>query len=175
MAYVKKIQIVYCSFCSCMLVCRTWNMLISQNKSLMKIIDVYRKKCASRKRKKKPLLLTPNPLPRLHPRPALSLLENQKPRHSDFKPSLVTLSLPPNMKVRPCPNCTSPAKELNLRRAECTKCSFDFCRKCFMTYHLGKCKTMEDMRGENWEDGSSSIHIAGRLRCTAVKKRLKRL
>ena len=64
---------------------------------------------------------------------------------------------------RPCPQCQSPAKELNLRRAECSKCTLDFCLHCFDHWHEGECPIRSPKR---------PAAIAGTIMC---KKRLRRL
>lgn len=71
---------------------------------------------------------------------------------------------------RPCPNCQSPAKELNLRRTECTNtnCRFDFCKLCLMPWHERECPKRE----MNSPKKRSSDKLAGTSRS---KKRLRRL
>ena len=56
-----------------------------------------------------------------------------------FQPSFPQAQLV--LKQRPCPDCQSPAKVLNLRRAECTRCHLDFCQHCFRPWHKGRCVT----------------------------------
>ena len=76
---------------------------------------------------------------------------------------------PPSTKhthYRPCPHCQSPAKELNLRRAVCTKCKLDFCMSCFDQWHEGECPMRSPKRP------ARSTSIAGTQMC---KKRLRRL
>lgn len=62
----------------------------------------------------------------------MSQVQTAKPVRVPFSQGITT-------KQRPCPNCQSPAKELNLRRAECTNCQFDFCQHCFKPWHEGEC------------------------------------
>lgn len=153
--------------------CKDWHALITQDDCLVQIITTHKKEHASRKHKV--ATLTPDPLPRPPMRLALSSIGINLQRPPIHPPSShITSSLPPSIKLRLCPNCTSPAKELNLRRAECTVCLFDFCKKCTRRYHEGGCKTMQELSGEE-EVGPSSIHIAGKLKSKAVKKRLRRL
>lgn len=102
-------------------------------------------------------------------------LRRRKPlsTHSKSSPPKSTpLSrIPRNIKIHSCPHCCSPAKELNLRRASCIKCGFDFCRDCSKAWHKAKCKGISS--GEDYEvKRSSSVNIAGTARS---KKRLKRL
>ena len=189
--YLSKINgialVVYgksfdCLFCRCLFVCKNWYQLISQNESHMKMIAAHRKKCASRKRQRSKVagsLFTPDSLPRPPIRQALSSIGiNIQPlARCNPNPSFshTTSSLPSSMKLHTCPNCKSPARELNLRRAQCTKCQFDFCKKCFRPYHNESCKSRQDLWGDDAEGGPSSIHIAGKLKSKTVKKRLRRL
>lgn len=158
--------------------CKDWNALILQDKSHMQVIAAHRKNRKRRHSKEAVSLFTPNPLPGPPTRLALSSIRTNLQQLTQRDPSsfsFTTSSLPPTMKLRPCPNCASPAKELNLRRAECTKCMFDFCKKCFRHYHEGDCKSRQDLWGEDHEDGPSSIHIAGKSKSESVRKRLRRL
>ncbi len=84
--------------------------------------------------------------------------------------------LQPHLKYCICPNCQSSATELNLRRAECTKCKYDFCKHCFRPYHEGYCRSKQELWGgeEDCDNGPSKIHIAGK-KSKAVKRRLRRL
>ena len=81
--------------------------------------------------------------------------------------------IPPNIRVHSCPSCKSPAKELNLRRANCTRCGFDFCSDCLNEWHESKCRgyTSEGCHMEN-KRAYSAINIAGNPKS---RKRLKRL
>lgn len=161
--------------------CRNWHQLISQDEYHMKRIAAHTKKCASKKRQRFKMvssLLTPTSLPRPPTRQALSSIgiNLRPPIHCNSNSSFshITSSLPPSTKLQKCPNCTSPARELNLRRAQCTKCQFDFCKRCFRPFHIKGCKSKQDLWGEDAEDEPSSIHVAG-SKSETVKKRLRRL
>ena len=154
--------------------------MITQDKYLIELIDA-KKKMKTRKRNFQQLMLE-NSSEVLHrpssSRPILSDISVNSerlfslPEASAAPQDSVTL---PGVKRCPCPNCSSPAKQLHLRRAECTKCRFDFCRHCFRNYHDGACKTKEELWGEcDVGSGPSKIYIAG-VKSKAVKRRLKRL
>lgn len=81
-------------------------------------------------------------------------------------------TIPRNIRMQSCPQCNSPAKELNLRRASCTKCGLDYCKDCFQVWHEVKCKGIGSMETEHELKRSSSLDIAGNARS---RKRLKRL
>ena len=152
--------------------CTDWDQLISKNHTSTERIRKYRIDCEAENQLK---TLTPNPLPKPPLRQVLSSIsDNIQSRYDPLFP--VTRSLPPlhpYIKLRPCPNCYSPAKLLNLRRAECTNsnCNFDFCNKCFESWHEGSCpakceKFLSEVKKPN------SVHIVG---TSKSKKRLKRL
>lgn len=65
----------------------------------------------------------------------------------------------------PCPNCRGSARQLNLRRAECGKCAFDYCLHCFKPWHGGDCSKRS-------AEKASRDAIAGTKKS---KKRLRRL
>lgn len=98
--------------------------------------------------------------------PLSSISANIQPRASNPLPSFTPLPTKTMNHHRPCPQCQSPAKELNLRRAECTKCKLDFCLNCFDEWHEGDCPIRSPKRP------ARSTAIAGTLMC---KKRLRRL
>ena len=95
-------------------------------------------------------------------RPPSPLLSN--PISSSYKAE-------PTQRHRPCPNCGSPARQLNLRRAVCTKslCELDFCQNCFRSWHEGPCEEGHVQRSPKRKQDSL---IAGSHKS---KKRLRRL
>jgi len=166
----------------CLLVSRTWNTLITQDNHLIGRIS-YQRKLKTRKRTYRQTSENspPEVLHRLSSiRPILSDISMnaiQLFNHPDTAVSQQDSMTLPETKRCPCPNCHSPAKQLHLRRAECIRCKFDFCRHCFRSYHDGACKNKEELWGESGDGdggGPSKIHIAG-VKSKAVKKRLKRL
>ena len=75
-----------------------------------------------------------------------------------------------SLKMRPCPKCQSPAKRLNMRRSECTKCLYDFCEHCFSSWHEESCGG-KDM-STSPKKTQDSVSVAGTKKS---KRRLKRL
>lgn len=74
-------------------------------------------------------------------------------------------------KHHPCPNCGSPARQLNLRRTVCTNpiCRLDFCQRCFRRWHEGEC--VENRGSRSPKRGQSTL-----IACSQKsKKRLRRL
>ena len=138
--------------------CVAWHHFISQDDALTKRIEVYKKLHSSKRR---PSLYVP-----LVRQPLASV--QQVSKRASISPLLPPS---PHIKLRNCPNCTSPAKELNLRRAECTslRCRYDFCTRCLKPWHEIKCPGID-------ASGSSSKLkrplIAG---SAESKKRLRRL
>lgn len=94
--------------------------------------------------------------------------EKQNP--SPKTPSSPEMVHPSTSKLRPCPCCGSPAKILNTRRAECTKCHFDFCQHCFEPWHLQPTCGVRDLALTPKK--SDNVIIAGTKKS---KRRLKRL
>ncbi len=97
--------------------------------------------------------LTPPPK-----RPIITLDENNAEPSPEFKPlmerrqplkTIANMTIkdrsPPRscplplkrarLTMTPCPQCPSSAKVLNSRRAECTRCLFEFCQKCLRSWH----------------------------------------
>lgn len=154
--------------CSCRLVCQSWNTHISQR--LPVIV--------------KPLSLTKTQsVTDENTRPSQSVksrrtalatinsnsLDNTstavQTKHSQKKVGTSVI------KLRPCPQCQSPAKRLNARRAECGKCSFDFCQDCLQTWHEESCGSYRDMQLSP-KKSQNNASIAGTKKS---KRRLKRL
>ena len=158
---------------SCTLVCSCWYQLISTRHNLLSRIRAHTKD--------------------LHrnyenaDKPFVSLVElnsNRKPlgdaknrllvRHGQGStpslPAKSTMSVPKRVmyKHRHCPQCSSPSKQLNLRRAECTnaKCRFDFCSSCLRSWHDGECERLRSPKRH------SNEVVAGSKRS---KKNLRRL
>ncbi len=74
-------------------------------------------------------------------------------------------------KHHPCPNCGSPARQLNLRRTVCTNpiCRLDFCQRCFRRWHEGEC--VENKGSRSPKRGQSTL-----IACSQKsRKRLRRL
>eukprot|EP00731_Ephydatia_muelleri_P015641 Em0009g65a len=152
----------------CMLVSHKWHEMVTSRENLMDKVTSYRKLCKTRSENvhksfnKQPFshqaLLSRQPLS--------SISANIQPRASNPLPSFTPLPTKTMNHHRPCPQCQSPAKELNLRRAECTKCKLDFCLNCFDEWHEGDCPIRSPKRP------ARSTAIAGTLMC---KKRLRRL
>ena len=157
--------------------CTKWNQFITQEPSLMLAISEYKRQCTE-KLKAKPITCSRPPLRQI-------LSNTKSARQTPSVPPLYSTpiystpvslhSIPRSTKIRSCPNCNSPAKELNLRRASCLnpKCSFDFCKHCFKSWHEVNCLTSTS-NDENHHElkRPSSVNIAGNARS---KKRLKRL
>ena len=125
-------------------VCRTWQQQISLNKDLMKKITAYRRQCKeSAENVEKVYKATPVMAVASTQRKALATIAPNimlKTHSTKPAPFPQTILLKSTQKHRPCPNCQSPAKELNLRRAQCSKCQFDFCQHCFKPWHEGECR-----------------------------------
>ena len=106
-------------------------------------------------------------------RRALGTLSNTLPPTSPLPHSHLTSSYKAEQtqKHRPCPNCGSPARQLNLRRTVCTNtsCELDFCQNCFRPWHEGKCEEISVSRSPK---RARSTEIAGSHKS---KKRLRRL
>lgn len=74
-------------------------------------------------------------------------------------------------KHHPCPDCGSPARQLNFRRTVCTNpiCQLDFCQKCFRRWHEGEC--VESRGSRSPKRGQNTL-----IACSQKsKKRLRRL
>lgn len=160
----------------CLLVNSWWNSYISNDATLKHTLSTYRNTLPRTYPSRTPLRVlfeTPVNLSQ-----NLSQKENiPEPSQRDV-PAPKTLAtplslIPPNIRVHSCPSCRSPAKELNLRRANCTKCGFDFCSDCLNEWHELKCKGYigEGCHMEN-KRAYSAVNIAGNQRS---RKRLRRL
>lgn len=125
-------------------VCRTWQQQISLNEDLKKKIMAYRRQCKeSAENLEKVYKAIPVMAVTPTQRKALATIApNIMLKTHSTKPAPFPQSFPlrSTQKHRPCPNCQSPAKELNLRRAQCSKCQFDFCQHCFKPWHKGECR-----------------------------------
>lgn len=102
---------------------------------------------------------------------ARNRLLSVKSGHGGTTPSLpvkATFSIPKQVmyKHRHCPQCRAVSKQLNLGRAVCTKCNFDFCSLCFKLWHDGECERQKSPKRPSQEIS------AGTKRS---KKNLKRL
>ncbi len=145
----------------CLLTCKRWEFI---NETIVERIP-QRNQPTSEKEK---------PVERIHllkrsfPRRPLSFIQTQQNEQTPLSPPLRSSNFFPHL--RPCPNCSSPAKELNLRRAECLKCNFDFCVNCFKHWHEKNCGHIGDCESRQYK--RSAINIAGNR---SSKKRLRRL
>ena len=114
------------------------------------------------------------------PFPSLALCPDRKPL-GDAKNRLLvknasTPSLPPKAivtvpkrvmyKHRHCPRCRAASKQLNLRRAECTNCKFDYCSLCLKSWHNSECERQKSPKRASNEISAGSKRS---------KKNLKRL
>lgn len=153
---------------SCMRVSHDWKEMVMSRQTIMTKITTYRMLCKSKAENLHKSMNKPfnhQAQPSRQPLSSISANIQSKP------PNLPASVVPPIAKTnhhRPCPQCQSPAKELNLRRAECTntKCKLDFCLNCFENWHEGECPSRSPKRP------ARSTAIAGTLTC---KKRLRRL
>lgn len=157
---------------SCLCVCQNWNHYVSQNSTLTDIIEDYKKQHHHK---------LPHTTPASLARPPIRVVLSAIPRNIqpiELARSHSTKSLPPlntiprNIKLQLCPNCHSPAKELNLRRVNCINpgCLFDYCKYCFKPWHKVSC--MLDDESDHDRKRIGSINIAGNAKS---RKRLRRL
>ena len=96
---------------------------------------------------------------------------NSHSRNLPPLPSSSSYKAEQTQKHHPCPDCGSPARQLNLRRTVCTNpiCRLDFCQRCFRRWHEGECV---ENRGSRSPKRAQSTLIA----CSQKsKKRLRRL
>ena len=115
----------------------------------------------------------PPPSPPVHapppifrrPRPLETRDMNSLPRIRN-RISTPHITVPLHVRLKSCPNCQSPTKELNRRRSQCLVCNFDYCRQCFKQWHKERCP------GVGTPDTRNSVLIVG---TSSSKKRLKRL
>ena len=125
-------------------VCRTWHQQISSNAHLTEKVTAYRRQCKeSAENLEKVYKAIPVMAVAPTQRRALATIApNIMLQTHSTKPAPFPQTFPQRatQKHRPCPNCQSPAKELNLRRAQCSKCQFDFCQHCFKPWHKGECR-----------------------------------
>lgn len=161
------------TICSCLLVCQSWNTHISSSQRLSIIVKPL--SLTSPQNVKDENSRTTQSVKSLsHHRIALSTINS-----NSLNTSRVSVQMKPSQKIvgtsivqlRPCPQCQSPAKRLNARRAECTKCCFDFCQDCLQAWHNKQsCGSYRDHGSPKQTLKPTSI--AGTKK---AKKRLKRL
>ncbi len=115
--------------CRCLLVSRSWKELISPYMPKISTLTTGMKPNLAGEQFGIKLLPTPR-------QPLKIINRKRRCRPESCKPPLIDGPV----KMKPCPNCCSPAKVLNNRRAECTKCTFDFCQDCSRSWHeKGSC------------------------------------
>lgn len=143
-AYINSIIVLFLYCLRSLQVCRTWHQQISPNIHLMEKVTAYRRLCKeSAENLEKVYKAIPVMAVGPTPRRALAtivpnvMLQSRSTKPAPFPQKLAQRAM---QKHRPCPNCQSPAKELNLRRAQCSKCQFDFCQHCFKPWHEGECR-----------------------------------
>lgn len=156
---INDLCFLFLLFSSCRLVCQKWNTYISQEFPLVTKFQAIAVESI------KPLPLQ---------RPPLAIINSNLLKMN----RTVIQTKPPQemvrrtvLKFRPCPQCQSPAKKLNIRRAECSKCCFDFCQDCLQRWHENSCESRRDNQLSP-KKSQNSVFIAGSKKS---KKRLKRL
>ena len=91
-----------------------------------------------------------------------------KNRHSSTPslPSQAAMAVPKRVmyKHRHCPQCKAPSKQLNHRRAECTKCRFDYCSSCLKTWHDGECERQKSPKRNSVQNSAGSKRSKKNLR-----------
>ena len=159
---------------SCLQVSHKWHNIISTKPSYVEHIRSYLKSLTENT--KKPSLPLNSFCER---RRALGTISQNtlNSRSHDLPLSLSSLSSSTGYKAEqtqkhhPCPNCGSPARQLNLRRTVCTNpiCLLDFCQRCFRRWHEGEC--VESRGSRSPKRGQSTL-----IACSQKsKKRLRRL
>lgn len=63
-----------------------------------------------------------------------------------------------------CPLCKAPAKQLNYRRTECTKCRYDYCSACLKAWHNGDCERQKSPKRLSNESSVGSKRSKKNLR-----------
>ena len=148
----------------CLSVSRTWRSTIKARPGLMQIVSEYQK---GRKENAENLNKTAvsERETRSRVRPSLTDLSNRLP-NPPLTPLVQGTSTITGDRLRPCPNCQSPAKRMDQNRALCDHCEYNFCMICLRENHKGEC------RGSSPKRSFSSIAVAGTKKS---RKRLKRL
>ena len=154
--------------CSCLAVSKSWRCAVLSNRSLVNRIQEHRKRLKVDRENVSAKELIINSPPNT-PRAPLSIRDSNccpSTQWKDSSPIVVTKFTLPDEKLRPCPQCSSPAKSITEIRSQCGICQFDFCPKCLKPTHIqSSCKiTISPKKRE--------ASIAGGSKS---KKRLKRL
>lgn len=147
----------------CLSVSRTWRAVIKERSVLMQIVSEYQKR---RKENAENLNKTVSERVTRLVRPFLTDLSNHRIPNPSLTPLVQGTSTITGDRLRPCPNCQSPAKKMEQNRALCNHCEYNFCIVCLRENHKGEC------RGSSPKRSSSSIAVAGTKKS---RKRLRRL
>ena len=140
---------------SCMLVCDKWNQIVSSFSQLQGRINRFKKQ-QQRDIENMHKSLSPVYL-KLDRKPLGDARNRLSRKATSFTP---TLPIPPPSlpkrvmyKHRLCPHCKAPAKQLNLRRAECTRCRYDYCSACLKAWHDNReCERLRSPKRISYEN-----------------------
>ena len=123
-------------FISCLSVCRRWREAILSSKVYINKIKDYKKQLKENK-ENHPSMAN---LQQSIRKPLTNLPTNVTPFNThtgDIVNKHLSKLITPEQgtSLRPCPQCSSPAKRINQDRALCNVCQFDFCCRCFKKSH----------------------------------------
>ena len=127
---------------NCLAVCKSWRQAVISNKNCVQKIKNYRrliKKDSENHHHIKSQLKT---LPQLH-RPfgttSINAIATTSVSMESLKVTANTITTNATTSLRPCPKCSSPARKIDVQKAHCDFCDYNFCCQCFKSSHKQSC------------------------------------
>jgi len=125
---------------TCAAVSSRWRLFCLNLKLIASRLPAKAKERPFKLRDKENLIMVKRTIKKQQPSDRYPLLIKSRNTNTTQK---VTLDQPPSVpsqiKQTKCPSCSSPAKQYNLNRADCSFCSYSFCPSCLGKAHAAAC------------------------------------
>ena len=155
---------------NCLAVCKSWRQAVISNKSCVKKIKNYRKLIKKDSENlhhiKSQLQTLPQPR-RPFGTTSINVITTTTVSMESLKVTPNTITTNATTSLRYCPQCSSPARKIDVHKAYCKICDYNFCCQCFKSSHEQNC--IRELSPKRPADSDS---IVGSKKS---KKRLRRL
>ena len=155
---------------NCLSICKNWRQAVISNKNCVQKIRNYRKLIKKDSENIHHIKSTLQTLPQPH-RPfgttSINVITTSTVSVESLKVTSNTITANSTTSLRPCPKCSSPAIKIDVHKAHCNFCDYNFCCQCFKSSHEQNCTRQLSLKRP-----ADSDSIIGNKKS---KKRLRRL
>ena len=127
---------------NCLAVCKSWRQAVISNKSCVQKIKNYRKLIKKDSENSYHIKSQQQTLPEPR-RPlgatSINVITTTTVSMESLKVTANTITTNATTSLRPCPKCSSPARKIDVQKAHCNFCDYNFCCQCFKSSHEQSC------------------------------------